>query len=397
MSRYNGRYIVKRGDTLSEVAKNAYRKYNIGKVGEVAKDNHLRNPDLIKVGQTILLKGLEDTPVNRKKYPEIPMDVALRNQKSLKELSFDPQGNIPDSVKHFLEGKLLMKDAREESLVLSRYSELSEKLFRFKSLSASKKDKCKDIKKQIEFCLSVHQLKKPPESRLSEEKKYAKAKQDLEVANLDLTQMSESEFKKLDSKTRTAVIENFKKTHPLKSGQDGFETDKQHVLDAYFKAPYFKLSEIRSHHNGKFLINKESIEFFTLLSKFRKAVGEPLIIESGYRDKNHPLSKKNTESAHRTPQAADIRGNGSIKKMEWLMEKAFGFIDTQGKIKKFIGIGIYPDTKGKNIHLDLKRKRVNNFWIEKKRGDSSKEYIYANTKEEFDEKWEKYKKEHHLS
>ncbi len=66
---------------------------------------------------------------------------------------------------------------------------------------------------------------------------------------------------------------------------------------------HFKYEEFRDRLSGA---NNMQISTIRRLDKARELAGIPFIINSGYRDENHPESKKNPTSSHTKGYAVDI-------------------------------------------------------------------------------------------
>jgi zinc D-Ala-D-Ala carboxypeptidase len=106
--------------------------------------------------------------------------------------------------------------------------------------------------------------------------------------------------------------------------------------------PNFAAHEFRCKHTGRHGMDED---FLTMLQALRTAFGKPLVINSGYRHRTHPIeAAKASPGAHATGQAADIAiGPGS--EVNRLVHLALDH--------GFSGIGISQRAgRGRFVHLD---------------------------------------------
>jgi zinc D-Ala-D-Ala carboxypeptidase len=108
------------------------------------------------------------------------------------------------------------------------------------------------------------------------------------------------------------------------------------------KYPSFKEAEFRCRHTGKCAMRPE---FMDILQQIRTTYGRPMIINSGYRDRSHPVEAgKKTAGEHTYGLAADIRVYGEHAIMlQWIATeygiRRFG-IQQKGAIEsRYIHIG----------------------------------------------------------
>ena len=112
---------------------------------------------------------------------------------------------------------------------------------------------------------------------------------------------------------------------------------------------HFKADEFRCKCCGNLLI---SMELVILLDNLREALGEPLIIASGYRCSKHNAEVGGSpNSAHLTGKAVDLKINDSrmrFKIMDYLLSVG---IDRIGIAKDFIHFDIDEDRPKEVIWL----------------------------------------------
>ncbi len=89
------------------------------------------------------------------------------------------------------------------------------------------------------------------------------------------------------------------------------------------KFKYFNLSEFADHYSNA---NKIDPGVVQRLDKAREIAGIPFIINSGYRDKNHPESLKNPTSSHIKGLAVDIATTPQTQDIIYNALKQAGFI-----------------------------------------------------------------------
>lgn len=75
------------------------------------------------------------------------------------------------------------------------------------------------------------------------------------------------------------------------------------------KYPNFHEDEFRCSYSGLCDMDED---FISLLQKIRNELSEPIIINSGYRDKTHPIeAAKKGIGEHQLGMAADIKASGT--------------------------------------------------------------------------------------
>ncbi len=89
------------------------------------------------------------------------------------------------------------------------------------------------------------------------------------------------------------------------------------------KFKYFNISEFADHYSNA---NKIEPSVVQMLDKAREIAGVPFIINSGYRDKNHPESLKNPTSSHIKGLAVDIATTPQTQDIIYNALKKAGFI-----------------------------------------------------------------------
>ncbi len=89
------------------------------------------------------------------------------------------------------------------------------------------------------------------------------------------------------------------------------------------KFKYFNLSEFADHYSNA---NKIEPSVVQRLDKAREIAGVPFVINSGYRDKNHPESLKNPTSSHIKGLAVDIATTPETQDIIYNALKKAGFI-----------------------------------------------------------------------
>jgi len=85
-----------------------------------------------------------------------------------------------------------------------------------------------------------------------------------------------------------------------------------YMLKKQFNYKYFNRNEFADKISGA---NKISPKLIKMLDKAREIAGVPFIINSGYRDENHPESLSNPTSSHIKGLAVDIAVNPSNREI----------------------------------------------------------------------------------
>lgn len=99
---------------------------------------------------------------------------------------------------------------------------------------------------------------------------------------------------------------------------------------------YFKYEDFQDKLSGA---NKTSPKLIRLLDKARELAGVPFIVNSGYRDANHPETIKNPTSSHTKGLAADIAVNDSNRDIIQRALREVGFTRI-GLANSFIHVDI---------------------------------------------------------
>ena len=89
------------------------------------------------------------------------------------------------------------------------------------------------------------------------------------------------------------------------------------------KFKYFNLSEFADHYSNA---NKIDPSVVQRLDKAREIAKVPFIVDSGYRDENHPESIKNPTSSHIKGLAVDIATTPETQSIIYNALKKAGFI-----------------------------------------------------------------------
>lgn len=116
--------------------------------------------------------------------------------------------------------------------------------------------------------------------------------------------------------------------------------------------PNFKKREFDCKHTG---LNRMTPEFMAWLQELRTRVGVPFVINSGYRDRTHPVeARKAQPGPHFHGVAADIMAQDGATAGR-IIEEA---------IKMGVkGVGVAQDTRrarpSRFVHLDLMDRGVN--------------------------------------
>ena len=108
---------------------------------------------------------------------------------------------------------------------------------------------------------------------------------------------------------------------------------------------YFSDEEIRCSHCHELPTGDDFEDFLRLMNTLRELCGFPLVINSWFRCKDHPIeaAKPNGPGAHSTGLAADVRVRGG---------KAFRVIEESFNVGGFNGIGVNQKGDTRFIHLD---------------------------------------------
>ena len=86
---------------------------------------------------------------------------------------------------------------------------------------------------------------------------------------------------------------------------------------------YFKLSDFADSYSKK---NKIDLSVVARLDRARKIAGIPIVVNSGYRDEQHPESVINPTSSHIKGLAVDIRTTPETQDIIYNSLKKAGFI-----------------------------------------------------------------------